>query len=98
MSNKIIWSGRAKNDYSGILNYLSRKWSSKEIVKFVDKLERNINHIVLNPEIGTPSKKKLLRRLVVSKQTSIYYKVIRGDIYIISLFDNRQSPNKLRPL
>jgi plasmid stabilization system protein ParE len=50
MNNKVIWSGRAKNDYKSILNYLSKNWSSKEIVKFVDKLEHNINHLLLNPE------------------------------------------------
>ncbi|HTB33010.1 MAG TPA: type II toxin-antitoxin system RelE/ParE family toxin [Bacteroidia bacterium] len=98
MSNKVFWSEKAKNDYKGILNYLDQNWSSKEVIQFADKLEQNIGRLVLNPEIGASSKKKLVRRLVISKQTSIYYKVIRGSIYLITLYDNRQNPDKLRYL
>ncbi len=89
MSYKVFWSERAKNDYRSILNYLHQKWSTKEQAKFADKVELNIGYLISNPEMGTLSKKKSVRRLVISKQTSIYYKVAHGDIYLISLFDNR---------
>lgn len=96
MSSRIFWSERAKNDYKGILRYLIQNWSAKEVVKFTDRIERNIRHISANPEIGTISKKKSVRRLVVSRQTSMYYQIIHGDIYIITIFDNRQNPDKLK--
>jgi len=96
MSSRILWSDRAKNDFRNILIYLTETWSSKEVLKFVDKIERDILLLISNPEIGIVSKKKSIRKLVISKQTSLYYKIIRGDIYIITLFDNRQSPEKLK--
>lgn len=96
MSNKVFWSERAKNDYKGILNYLNQNWSLKELTKFAEKIDQTIVHLALNPEIGTVSKKKSVRKLVISKQTSVYYKIIHGDIYLITLFDNRQNPNKLK--
>jgi plasmid stabilization system protein ParE len=98
MSKRVFWSERAKNDYKGILNYLNQNWSSKELTAFADKIERNIGYLISNPEIGAISKKKSVCRLVISKQTSVYYKVMQGDIYVISLFDNRQNPEKLRSL
>jgi plasmid stabilization system protein ParE len=98
MSNKVFWSERAKNDYKGILNYLNQNWSPKELAKFADRIEKNIGYLISNPEMGTVSKKKSIRRMVISKQTSIYYKVIHEDIYLIALFDNRQNPDKLKSL
>jgi plasmid stabilization system protein ParE len=96
MRYKIFWSERAKNDYKDILKYLNQTWSSKELREFANKIEKNTLHLISHPEIGTISKKKAIRRLVISKQTSLYYKIIHENIYIITLFDNRQSPGKLK--
>ncbi len=96
MSNKVFWSGKAKDDYRNILLYLQQNWTLNEVQKFTGKVERNISNLLSNSEIGTISKKKLIRRLVVSKQISLYYKIKQGDIYIVTLFDNRQNPGKLK--
>jgi plasmid stabilization system protein ParE len=98
MNGKVIWSERSKNDYANILGYLTKKWTSKEIVRFTDTIESNITLLISYPEMATISKKKAIRKLVISKQISLYYKIIRDDIYIISLFDNRQNPKKLGSL
>ena len=37
-----------------------------------------------------------LRKSVLSRQTTIYYRIVDYEIHIITLFDNRQNPNKLR--
>ncbi len=95
MKRRIYWTERAKNDYRGILNYLNQNWSPREIIVFSNKIDQNLSIILLHPEIGMISKRNSVRRMVISTQTSLYYKIINGDIYIISLFDNRQNPKKL---
>jgi plasmid stabilization system protein ParE len=95
MNGQVYWSPDAKSDYKRILNYLNENWSPGEILKFAGKVEHDILNLVLHPKMGIVSKKKSIRRIVISKQTSHYYKNIRADIYIIALFDNRQNPKKL---
>jgi len=39
-----------------------------------------------------------IRKCVVTKQISLYYMLTRKEIVIITLFDQRQSPKKLKRL
>jgi hypothetical protein len=49
-----------------------------------------------NPDSFEHSKfAKGLHRCVVTKQTSLFYKFDKRNIYIVSLFDNRQNPERL---
>ncbi len=96
MKKKVLWSARALADYENILEYIDETWSFKEVRKFDELMENAIYSITQNTEIGAVSKKKNVRRLVISKQTSIYYQVKKEVIYIITLSDNRQNPSKLK--
>ena len=93
---KLIWSDEALNNLKGIINYLEINWTNREIKKFAQLLEKQLLRIKENPFLFAESDKSNgLRRSVLSKQTTIYYRINDNDIRIISLFDNRQNPNKL---
>jgi len=94
---KITWSDEALYNLSQVITYLEDNWTEKEIRKFAQKLEKSLHLISIFPEIyPSTSKRKKVRRCVLTKQVSLYYKVIKKEIFLVTLFDNRQDPKKLR--
>ncbi|MBI2968167.1 MAG: type II toxin-antitoxin system RelE/ParE family toxin [Bacteroidetes bacterium] len=94
---KIVWSNEARDNLSQIIDYFEEKWTERELKKFFQRLEKIINLISQNPRLFMLTKKrKNVRRCVLSKQTSIYYKFDSERIFIITLFDNRQNPKSLK--
>lgn len=93
---KLIWSEEALSNLENILFYLEKRWTAKEIRKFATLLDKKIDLLQQNPLMFPEVKKpEGLRKLVLSKQTSIYYKIQNQKIKIITLYDNRKNPNNL---
>jgi len=94
--SKVVWSSEAVENLEKIIAYLEEKWSEKEIKKFIKKLEKQISVIKKQPLSFPKSQLIEARKSVLSKQTIIYYKVFEDVIYIVTIFDNRQNPEKLK--
>lgn len=96
MPNQVIWSPLAKKDLNETLEYINNNWSFRAVNKFINRIDESIKLITDNyllfPLI---SKEKNIRKCVVSKHISVYYRYKQGKIEIIRLFDSRQDPNKL---
>lgn len=93
---KLIWSDEALNNLKGIIDYLENRWTKKEIKKFALLLDKQLKLIEDNPFLFAESDKSNgLRKSVLSKQTTIYYRIIGYEVRIITLFDNRQNPKTL---
>ena len=93
---KLIWSDEALTNLKDIVDYLEKRWTKKEIKKFARLLDKQLKLIKENPFLYAESDKSTeLRKSVLSKQTTIYYRISNYEIRIITLFDNRQNPNKL---
>jgi plasmid stabilization system protein ParE len=93
---KLIWSDEALTNLKSIIDYLENRWSVKEIKKFAQLLDKHLKLIEGNPYLFAKSdKSEVIRKSVLSRQTTIYYRIINYEIHIITLFDNRQNPNKL---
>jgi len=96
---KIIWSEEALFNLKGIVAYLEQNWTAKEIKKFALLLDRQLMRIQNNPFLFSESNKlKKIRKSVLTKQVSIYYRINNSEIHIITLFDNRQDPGKLNKI
>jgi plasmid stabilization system protein ParE len=96
-SYKIIWSDEALTNLKNIINYLENNWSQKETSKFARLLEKRINLITKNPFLFPESNiLNGIRRSVLSKQITIYYRITESQIRIITLFDNRQNLKRLK--
>ncbi|MBN2681091.1 MAG: type II toxin-antitoxin system RelE/ParE family toxin [Bacteroidales bacterium] len=94
--SKLIWSEEAINNLKEILDYLESKWTERELRNFAKKLERQIDIIKSQPLSYPKSKNKNIRRAVMTKQTTVYYGITKDSIRIVSLFDNRKNPKKLK--
>jgi plasmid stabilization system protein ParE len=94
---RIIWSARASIDIENIINYLLQNWTEKEVRNFVRKLDRRLELISINPRLfSKTNKRKNVRRSVLTKHTVIYYETSTDTVKIITLFDPRQEPGKLK--
>ena len=87
----LLWTENAKSELSEIINYIANKWNEVALRKFVKQLESALESILFVPTASPESSaKKNIRRKVISKQTSIYYKILDNEIVILSIFDNRR--------
>ena len=96
MNRTIKLSKRAAKKLDKLLEYLENEWSLKVKQEFVDKLDKSLKLILENPDLFPESSlKKGLHKCVLTKQTTIFYRVDNENINIVTLFDNRQDPKKL---
>jgi len=97
MHKKIIWSSLAEKDFSIILNYLFSEWNSTIAYNFVDKTDELLHQISKNPkQFPSVSKKRGIRKCVISKHNTLYFRVNKNEINLLRIFDTRQNPNKLK--
>jgi plasmid stabilization system protein ParE len=97
MHRRIFWSPLAENDFENILLYLQEHWQEKVIENFIEITEIQIGQIAMNPmQFPLIYKKKKVRKCVITKHNSLYYKVGRDSIDILRIFDTRQNPKLLK--
>ncbi len=94
---KLLWSEKALADLKNIIDYLIENWTEREIQNFAKRLDKRLKVIALNPKLfPNTSRRKGVRKSVLSKHTVIYYQTTGTVVNIITLFDPRQNPKKLR--
>jgi len=92
---KIVWTKEANVNLDQIISYLEKEWTVKEIKNFFVKLEKAITLLTARPLLfRATNKSKQIHRCVLTRQVSIYYKIVNETIVILSIFDNRQNPSK----
>jgi plasmid stabilization system protein ParE len=92
----VFWSSEALKNMESIFLYLEENWTQRELKKFAKLLDKQIKLIQSNPLLfGKSDKSNDVRRSVLNKQITIYYRVRFSEIQILTLFDNRQDPEKL---
>jgi len=97
MNKKIVLSSTSKRKLYQLLDYLENEWSVKVKKDFIKKLDKNLLKISKYPSSNPESKEiKGLFKSIVTKQISLFYKVKSDEIEIVTLFDTRQNPNKLK--
>jgi len=96
MSKQIVWSSLSENDFSKILDYLSKNWGEKVASQFIDLTENFLRHISNNPrQFPVIYKKKRIRKCVLTKHNTLYYRDSKAQIEILRIYDTRQDPDNL---
>ncbi|CAN5165380.1 hypothetical protein BH23BAC2_BH23BAC2_27260 [soil metagenome] len=97
MERKVVVSKIAERKLEKLFNYLLENWSVKIKTDFIKKLDKNISLIKSHPESFPKSEKDPnLRKCVVTSQTTLFFKFNDNEIRILTIFDNRQNPDKLK--
>ncbi len=93
---EIKWSKKAKATFDDIVDFITENWSEKSAKKFVRKTEHTLMLISQNPKIFAEVDKKNIRKGIIVKQISVFYRVYNQHIRIITFWDNRRNPNNLK--
>ena len=94
---EIIVSKLAFSKVRQIADYIAAKFSVNDRNNFLNKLEKNALLIQQNPELFPKSEfNKTRYKCVLSKYTTIYYQYNSKTVKIVSVFDTRQNPKKIK--
>lgn len=97
MSLKIYWSPAAEKDLNNTLNYLQENWSKRTLIKFINKVDDLTALIAEDPKLFPLINKDLgIRKCVITRHNTIFYRVSNEKLEIVRLFDTRQHPSKLK--
>jgi plasmid stabilization system protein ParE len=96
MPKQIIWSPLAEGDFEKILDYLDKNWEKKIASHFIELTENLINQISLNPrQFPIFYKRKNVRKSVLTKHNTLFYRDTKSSIQILRIYDTRQDPYTL---
>jgi len=95
---KIFWTNNALVELLDTFRYLEANWTERELKNLSIELEKTLYLISKNPKFFPKSTKKNIRRAIVKKFNTLYYRENEQtkSIEILSFFSNRQGPDKLK--
>lgn len=94
---KVIWSDQAIKQVTIIFSFLKSHWSTKEVNAFWNAIEAFETLCIKYPMLYPESKEyKGYRKAVLFHHISIIYHPTNNTIFIVTVFDNRQDPKKLK--
>ncbi|MEA1786829.1 type II toxin-antitoxin system RelE/ParE family toxin [Arenibacter sp. GZD96] len=96
---KVFLSELAETKLLKLSEYLLENWNLKTRDKFISKLTEKIEQISIQPDSCPKSSEfENLYKCVVTKQTTFFYRIKaeKKEIEIITIFDTRQHPDKLK--
>jgi plasmid stabilization system protein ParE len=90
----IFWTDHALHELADTFEYLEREFTHKELKKLSLEIDQVVNLISKNPNLFPISESLEVRKVVIKKFNTMYYRVNPTQIEIISFFSNRQNPDK----
>jgi toxin YoeB len=95
MAKRIIWSHRAQTDRKEILEYWKNRTKSTTYSRKLDLLFREALSIIQDyPQLGKPTD-DLKARIKIIRDYFLIYEETEDSIILLSIWDNRQDPEKL---
>lgn len=96
MAKQIVWSRRAQRDRKEILEYWRVRNKSNTYSKKLNRLFKESIKIITDfPEIGKPTDQANTRIKIV-KDYLIIYEETETQILILTIWDSRQDPDRLK--
>jgi plasmid stabilization system protein ParE len=93
MAYTVIWSEKAQQQISQIIDYLYDNWSFEIAEKFADQMTKSSEQLAQFPLLGRENEKlSSLRELYVKPYHKLYYTVIdsKNEVYVLNVLDTRQ--------
>lgn len=100
MVYQIVWTPKALESYLNNIEYLEQNWTSKEVTKFVNRVEKKILLLSVQPYIGASRSKKRpnLKFTLLHKRIILIYLVKPNlkRVELLLFWNTYQNPAKLR--
>lgn len=92
---KIRWTDHALSELSDTVKHLEENWTENELIQFANAVDHTVEIISRHPRIFPVSNKiKKIRKAVVDKNNTMYYRIVKDSIQILSVFGTKQNPAK----
>lgn len=80
------------------IEFIFRKWNLDEVEKFINLVDDFLVNLSKNPYLGKKSAKRAIRVFVISKQTTVIYKVYkdRNRVDVLYFWNNKKNPKDLK--
>ena len=93
MITEIVYTETYKITLTLLVNDVENGFGASTAEKLLDKIDRIVEKIVINPYLyqAIPVDTRY-RRAVISPQSSLVYEVTETKIILLYIFDNRQDP------
>jgi plasmid stabilization system protein ParE len=93
----VRYSLRARQEEIELLEYVFQKFGHKKAKEIYFSIENTLDLISKAPEMYRRSNRREgLRKCTFSKQTSIYYRIKKDHIEVVSFRPNRKNPKKFK--
>ncbi|MEO6521832.1 MAG: type II toxin-antitoxin system RelE/ParE family toxin [Mucilaginibacter sp.] len=93
MSLQVFYTPRSKETLESVYHFINNKFGTKSADKFTIKAERIIQLIVEQPLMFKASTiDESIRIGLITKQTSLFYRITETSIHLLFFWDNRQEP------
>jgi len=97
MGYKLRWSEESVQNLDDIIDDIYGKWSEKEVQQFKKKLANLLELIISNPLLFLASiQYPDLRKAVLSKQTTVFYKIEKDRVYVSYIHLNKRDQGRIR--
>jgi plasmid stabilization system protein ParE len=97
MNYHILWSKEAEITFENNLDYLEKEWNARTILQFINRTDDILNKISHNPKLFPQYRKRdNIHKCVITHQISVYYKVNRDSITLITFWNSYQDYKKMK--
>ncbi len=93
---QVKWSDEAVADYHHNIDFLIGEWSVQVAVEFIEDVETVIGLIQIHPELYPITDYREIRKAVIRKQITLFFKVEDSAIHLIRFWNNYQNPERLK--
>lgn len=94
---KVLWTDNALEELKSTFDYLESNFTPIELRHLSKEMEKTTYLISKNPSLFPESQfKKGIRKVVIAKYNTMYYRLINDTIEVLSFFSNRQNPSKIK--
>ena len=99
MSYSLHWSPKAEKKFLLIVQYIQQNFGNVIAEKFIERVDQSVSALKeMRKAFPEFNKRKNIRRCVITKQTTVYYRIKNDSIELIALFSNHQNPKRLKKL
>jgi len=88
---KLFWTPIGLESLKEYKEFLIRTWDEKMFDEFSRKLTDRLDLLKENPNLGQIFDDGIFRRLVLHKNSSLFYKIESDYIKLLLIWDNRQN-------
>lgn len=92
---EVFWSEDARWDYDQNIAFLIREWSVEAAEGFKHRVNQVLNFIKQTPQLYPISEFRGLRRAVITRQITLYYRVENESIVLVRFWNTYQNPDNI---